>query len=208
VFKKIILFLMIFLLFCNSVSASNEICNILNKQLEIEKFQVDVELEITAFADRNLKFMFTYFFQEPDQVHLETQDFVLLPEKVIKTLQPDFFHLARYNYRYIESKERFRLYELRPKNSQESYRIILWLDLEDSLIKRADMFFQIEDYKEEFVVQIDYEQIEGYSLPVYIKGNLPVPTKFGIGGVIKESKKGSFILKLNNYRIEDILVDY
>jgi hypothetical protein len=205
--KKISLFIIIIIiLFNSSILANSKILNekaenIINKQLEIKDFQTDIILEIAAFSSQYSKFNFTYYYQEPDKIYLETEDFVLLPREAIKTLQPNFFHLDRYNYKYLKTSEKFKLFELQPKENKDKYRLILWLDLEASVVKHAEIFFQIEEYKEEFAVQIDYNQIEGYSLPVYVEGKLAVPTKFSIDGKVKESKKGSFTLELSNYKI-------
>ena len=57
------------------------------------------------------------------------------------------------------------------------------------------------DYQEEFNAQIFFAEIGGYSLPVYIEGILVVPTKFALGGEVKEYREGSFSLKLKDYAI-------
>ncbi len=205
-FKKVFLLLIIIFLSNNIIFASGQTPvekaeGIINKQLEIDNFQVGIGLEITAFKGQNSKFSFTYYYQKPDKIHLETQDFVLLPREAIKTLQPDFFKLDKYEWGYIEKRDDFHLLELNPVDIRENYRLILWIDPDNSQIKHAEIFFRIEGYQDEFAVQIDYEQIEGYSLPVYVEGRLAVPTKFSMGGEIKEFQEGSFTLKLSNYKI-------
>src|SRR5690554_416558 len=207
--KKIILFslLIFFFLLNNSifaVGAEFKIEDIVNKQLAIENFQVDIELEILVYQGQNSKFLFTYFYQKPDKVHLETEDFVLLPKGAAETLQPNFFHPARFYHRYLGTKDEFHLFELTPKEEQKKYRLILWVDPEAKLLKQAEIFFTIENHREELAVQIDYGQIEGYSLPVFVRGKLAVPTKFGMYGEVKETQEGSFTLKLSNYKIDTV----
>jgi len=204
--KIIVLSFIIILLFNISIIASTKIMdvkakNIINKQLEIKDFQTDIELNIDAFPGQSSKFNFTYYYREPDFVYLETQDFVLLPREAIKTLQPNFFFLEKYNHIHTKKKEGLYLVELQPKEEKEKYRLILWLDYENMLIKHAEIYFKMEDFKEKFSVQIDYTKIDDYSLPVYVKGKLAVPTKFDMNGEIKESQEGNFSLKLSNYKL-------
>ena len=188
--------------------AGNETINtkakkIINKQLEIKNFQTDIVLKIDAFPGQSSNFHFTYYYKEPDFVYLETQDFVLLPREALKTLQPNFFFLEK--YKYIQTKNRDGLYlvELQPKKDKEKYQLILWLDFESMIIKHAEIYFKMENFKEKFSVQIDYKQIRDYSLPVYVTGKLAVPTKFDMNGEIKEYQKGNFTLKLSNYKLNE-----
>src|SRR5690554_4384171 len=205
--KKVFCILCIFIILvnCSTLSAgglkSEKIEGIIGRQLEIDNFRVNTELEIRAFAGQSSRFEFTYYYQKPDKVHLESRDFVLLPREAVRTLQPDFFNPVRYTYSYLRVEEECQLFEFIPVDDEEKYRLILWVEPEESQIKHAEIFFMMGNYQEEFAVQIDYEQIEGYSLPVYVEGKVAVPTKFGMGGEIKETTEGSFILNLRNYRI-------
>jgi len=98
-YKKIIILIFISIFLINgSIMAGNETINtkakkIINKQLEIKNFQTDIVLKIDTFPEQSSNFYFTYYYKEPDFVYLETQDFVLLPREVLKTLQPNFFFL-------------------------------------------------------------------------------------------------------------------
>lgn len=201
--KKYILFFILGLLCSNCIQASNEglIEKIINNQLEVKNFQADIELKITTYTGQNSRFLFTYYYEEPDRVYLETEDFVLLPKEALKTLQPGFFQLDKYNYKYLREEDGLQLFELIPLDKEKEYRLILGLDLGESLIRYGEVFFQMGENQEEFAVQIDFAEIKGYSLPVYVEGRLAIPTKFGIGGEVKELKEGFFNLKLSDYYI-------
>ncbi|HHU92743.1 MAG TPA: hypothetical protein GXZ20_06355 [Halanaerobiaceae bacterium] len=205
--KKYKLILICFLLLSHSLLAIQAIIpdSIIGKQEEIKNFKVDIELAISTYSGQNSEFFFTYYYEEPDRIYLETDDYVLLPKDALKTLQPGFFQLDKYEYNYLGQKEGLHILELIPLDRQEKYRMVLALDPEKALIRAGELFFQMGNYQEEFKVLVDFAEIEGYSLPVYIEGKLAVPAKFGIGSDIKEYREGTFWLKLKDYSINIVL---
>lgn len=205
--KKYKLILICFLLLSHSLLAIQAIIpdSIIGKQEEIKNFKVDIELAISTYSGQNSEFFFTYYYEEPDRIYLETDDYVLLPKDALKTLQPGFFQLDKYEYNYLGQKEGLHILELIPLDRQEKYRMVLALDPEKALIRAGELFFQMGNYQEEFKVLVDFAEIEGYSLPVYIEGKLAVSAKFGIGSEIKEYREGTFWLKLKDYSINIVL---
>ncbi len=201
--KKVILILTFFLLACFTLLAVDPVLplEILEKQQEIKNFKVDVELVISTHAGQDSEFFFTYYYEEPDKIYLETDDFVLLPKEALKTMQPSFFQADKYSFNYLGKKEGLDILELIPLDKGEKYRLYLAIDSGNSIIRSGELFFQMANYREEFNAIIYFADIDGYALPVYIEGELAVPTKFAIGGEIKEYREGSFHLKLKDYAI-------
>jgi len=205
--KKVFCILCIFIILvnCSTLSAgglkSEKIEGIIGRQLEIDNFRVNTELEIRAFAGQSSRFEFTYYYQKPDRIHLDSEDFVLLPKEAVKTLQPNFINIEQYDYSYLKAEGKCQLFHFEPVDKEEKYRLILWLVPAESMLEHAEIFFRMDKYTDEFAVQIDFEVVDTYSLPVYVEGQLAVPTKYGMGGEIKESTEGSFFLTLNNYEI-------
>src|SRR5690554_5114103 len=201
--KKNIFLLILFLFSAYNLMAIDVVLplDILEKQQEIKNFRVEVVLEICTYAGQNSEFFFTYYYEEPDKIYLETDDFVLLPKEALKTLQPAFFQADKYSFNYLGKEEGLDILELIPLDKGERYRLLLAIDSGNSQIRSGELFFQMADYQEEFNAQIFFAEIGGYSLPVYIEGILVVPTKFALGGEVKEYREGSFSLKLKDYAI-------
>lgn len=201
--KKNIFLLILFLFSAYNLMAIDVVLplDILEKQQEIKNFRMEVVLEICTYAGQNSEFFFTYYYEEPDKIYLETDDFVLLPKEALKTLQPAFFQADKYSFNYLGKEEGLDILELIPLDKGERYRLLLAIDSGNSQIRSGELFFQMADYQEEFNAQIFFAEIGGYSLPVYIEGILVVPTKFALGGEVKEYREGSFSLKLKDYAI-------
>ena len=96
-----------------SIGCSSSIAlEILEKQQEIKNFKVDVELVISTRAGQDSEFFFTYYYEEPDKIYMETDNFVLLPKEALKTMQPSFFQADKYSFNYLGKKEELDILEL------------------------------------------------------------------------------------------------
>lgn len=181
---------------------NNEIEEITARQQEIKNFQTDADLTVKIFSKQSSSFEFTYYYHEPDLVHLETEDFVLLPTEPLKSLQPSFLKLENYDITLVSNKkENINLYQLDPIKADKKYWIKIWINLSEKQIEKAEIFFIIPSYKKEFSLEVEYSQIEGYSMPVSIQGTIAIPAKFSMNDKVKEFNKGDFDLKLHNYKI-------
>ena len=101
--------------------------DILEKQQEIKNFRVEVVLEICTYAGQNSEFFFTYYYEEPDKIYLETDDFVLLPKEALKTLQPAFFQADKYSFNYLGKEEGLDILELIPLDKGGKDTAWCWL---------------------------------------------------------------------------------
>ena len=183
---------------------NQQIKKIMKRQQEIKNFQTDANLEIKIFSGQKSTFNFQYFYHEPDLVHLETNDFVLLPTEPLKSLEPSFLKLENYNINCLNKKDKnsLKIYELHPiKKKESNYYIKIWIDISKNQIEKAVIFFHIPAYEKEFSLNVNYKEISGYSMPITIQGNIAIPAKFGMKGKIKEFNRGYFDLKLKNYKI-------
>ena len=164
--KKIIFLFCTFVFLLNNTVLSadkflvEEVEEIINKQLEIETLQVDVKLIIRASAGQESRFEFTYYYQKPDRIHLESEDFVLLPKEAVKTLQPNFINIEQYDYSYLKAEGKCQLFHFEPVDKEEKYRLILWLVPAESMLEHAEIFFRMDKYTDEFAVQIDFEVVD------------------------------------------------
>lgn len=203
----VILFFPILIFFNNTITSANEeiynkLYNIMEQQQQIKNFQTEAHLNIKAFSKQNSSFNFIYYYHEPDFIHLETKDFVLLPTEPLKSLQPDFFDLKNYHPEYEgKQKDSSHLFYLTPVNNNKKFRIKIWVNIPQKKIVRAKVFFIIDAYQKEFSLNVRYHQIKNYSMPISIQGKIAIPTKFSTDGKIKKFNEGYFDLKLSNYKI-------
>ena len=207
----IVLFIIIFGSYNNGAEADNidpdiqnKIYQVMEKQQKIKTFQTDADLNIEAYSQKS-SFNFTYYYHEPNRVHLDTENFVLLPTEPLKSLQPSFFKLSNYQIDFIGSTnhkgEKLNRIQLTPKKENNKFWIKIWINTEKEKIEKAKIFFTMPSFEKEFALNVQYQLINGFSMPVTVKGHIAIPTRIKMNGQIKDFQEGLFDLTLSNYRI-------
>ena len=200
----VIIFSLVFSFTCiaDQENVQTNIKQIMDRQQEVKNFKTDAKLNIKFSGKQNSSFNFTYYYHEPDLVHLETTDFVLLPTEPLQSLQPSFFKLDNYqlDFKGIEQKD-LAHFLLTPHSNKEKFWIEIWINTVENNIDKAEVYFTIPTYDKTFSLNVHYQQINGYSMPATIKGKIAIPAKFSKNGSIKKFHEGYFDLKLDNYKI-------
>jgi len=205
--------LLVLLLMLSAAGSANteqqnarQVCEkIISRQMGIDNFQVDISMEVSFSSEQRSSFKFTYYFQQPDLVHVRTTDFVLLPTDSLKAMQPGFFQLENYQLRYKQRVQKKtyegHVFELIPRDPRESYTVSLCIDPEAEMIRESHITVRMPSLTDEFDIEVEYADFGSYSMPVRIKGEIAIPKKLSHHGEMKDFSRGAFELKLHNYRI-------